>query len=451
MKRVVLSAALLWVGCTGEATVLDGGAAGAAGGRSQKGDRSGTIAPDLHRDVVHTALDVDLSTRTAVAHIQLAGSQSDTASFEAGGLRIDTVSDAGGPLAFEELDGWVHVQLREAGEAPEIDVAYAFQEQPGQAGLIAGGGSTVTWPTFCGNLFPCRSDPADGVRFTLALRGVPPGAVAIYPSELSVDVPAYTLAWAVGAYTCEDLGSTGAGTAVRVCWLPRGKTKALKGTRKLVAVMDWLETTLGPYAFGDEVATVAVDWGESGAGGMEHHPYWHVAVDEMDDPLTHAHEAAHGWFGAGVRIGCWEDFVLSEGTVSYLAARALGAAEGEGGEDWIWEGYRDELAATLEDEDRVVWPQTCGQVDLLRDGLFSNLVYMKGAFFYRALGQIVGPGTVDAILAELYKRRVGQAARMQDVLDLVREATGLDPTELADHWLRSLGDPFASSPIAPTH
>ena len=29
------------------------------------------------------------------------------------------------------------------------------------------------------------------------------------------------------------------------------------------------------------------------------------------------------------------------------------------------------------------WPETCGAVDLLSDGLFSNIVYMKGAFFWK--------------------------------------------------------------------
>ena len=48
----------------------------------------------------------------------------------------------------------------------------------------------------------------------------------------------------------------------------------------------------------------------------------------MNDEVTHAHEAAHGWFGDGIRLACWEDFVLSEGTVSYLSAHVLGQVAG---------------------------------------------------------------------------------------------------------------------------
>ena len=84
-------------------------------------------------------------------------------------------------------------------------------------------------------------------------------------------------------------------------------------------------------------------WGEGFYGGMEHHPYWHVASDAMDNEETHAHEAAHGWFGDGIRLRCLEDFVLSEGTVSYLAARSVGQIVGAEAEAKIWDGYRTEL------------------------------------------------------------------------------------------------------------
>jgi aminopeptidase N len=50
---------------------------------------------------------------------------------------------------------------------------------------------------------------------------------------------------------------------------------------------------------------------------MEHHPYWHVSGAQRN-LLVNAHEAAHGWFGDGVRPRCWEDEVVSEGVADYL-------------------------------------------------------------------------------------------------------------------------------------
>ena len=57
---------------------------------------------------------------------------------------------------------------------------------------------------------------------------------------------------------------------------------------------------------------------------MEHHPFVHIGSVAIGDEETNVHESAHGWFGDGIRIACWEDFVLSEGTVSATSpARAL--------------------------------------------------------------------------------------------------------------------------------
>src|SRR6185503_12144010 len=130
------------------------------------------------------------------------------------------------------------------------------------------------------------------------------------------------------------------------------------------------ETTYGDYAFGDSVAAVSADWGPGAYGGMEHHPFFHVAKDAFADPVVHAHEAAHGWFGDGVRIRCWEDFVLSEGTVSYLAAHALLDVLKETD---VWMSYQMRLDDAQANETlKIAWPDGCNQIDIIKDGLFSD-------------------------------------------------------------------------------
>ncbi len=437
MKHIIpLSALLLLAACAAEPEIAEGivGDDGAGGG---KADRV-TVEPDWNRDIVWTGLTIDLSELTGRASIQLEPDSSETASFQVAGLTIKAVSGDDGPLDYDRTGRDVHVDV---GRQTTLTIDYTLELQSANNGLLAGG-STVTWPYHCGNLYPCKSDPSDGMAFSLELTGVPDGMTAIYPRELTTDTAAYTLAWAVGEYTCEDLGQTDAGTTVRTCWLPKGKTRALKGTGKLLKSFDWLETHIGPYAFGDEVSAVAVVWGESDAGGMEHHPHWHVALDSMEDRVTQAHEAAHGWYGAGVRIRCWEDFVLSEGTVSYLSARAMAEVSPASVEEQIWADYREELELTLEDEDIIAWPDSCGEVDLLKDGLFSNIVYMKGAFFYKAVADEIGAETLDQVLSDFYMAGVGQARGMQEMLDAIEADTGFDPRPLADHWLRSKGNPW---------
>jgi aminopeptidase N len=248
-------------------------------------------------------------------------------------------------------------------------------------------------------------------------------------------------AFAVGAYTMVDLGTTSAGTHVAVYHFAGQDMAATTGTAYLKDAFDWYETNLGPYLYGDRAASIAVNWGPGAYGGMEHHPLWHVGSDSMSDPITHVHEAAHGWFGNGIRIRCWEDFVLSEGTVSYLQAHVTGAVRGQAAEDATWADMRAELMGAVAGGDGIAWPESCGQVDILRDGLFSSIPYMKGAFFYKAVEAQVGKPALVRALARFYRERKGQAAGMQDMLDTIRLETGFDPAALAQSWLRSRGIP----------
>ncbi len=380
-------------------------------------------------DIAATSLDVDLAQMTAVATIEL--ERNGNVALEVGGLDITRVTDNRGRRRFTITGG----KLRVSSVYSPLVVEYKFREQVNANGLLPGG-STVIWPYHCGNVFPCHSQPADGTTFSLALSGVPAGQTAVFPETIDAEAPPYMLAWAVGAYGKAHLGTTTDGTKIGVHWLPSGETAARTGTRRLVGVVDWLEQHIGPYSFGDSMAAVSVVWGEGLYGGMEHHPYFHVAKDAMNDEVTHAHEAAHGWFGDGVRLRCWEDFVLSEGTVSYLAARALGQVGGAAKEAAIWADYQDELTAAIAEGGAPAWPQGCNQLDIITDKLFTNLPYMQGAFFYKDVAAQVGADVLDGVIARFYQAHMNQPAGMQDMIDAIKADTGFDPKALVAARLR---------------
>lgn len=380
-------------------------------------------------NVAATHLDVDVATKRATATIEL--ERNGNVALEAGGLAIDEVRDDRGERRFRMLAG----KLRVSNVRGPLVVTYTFEQHSNADGLLPGG-STVIWPYFCGNLFPCHSQPSDGTAFTLSLDGVPANKTAVFPPSIDNDAPPYQIAWAVGAYTRMDLGTTTAGTKVSAYWLPGGETAARTGTKHLRDVFDWYERTLGPYSFGPEVASVSVVWGEGLFGGMEHHPFWHVAKDAMNDEVTHAHEAAHGWFGDGVRIRCWEDFVLSEGTVSYISARALAVTAGPTMEQKVWAEYKSELDAAIAEGGAPAWPRGCNQIDILEDNLFTDLPYMQGAFFYKDVAEQVGVEVLDGVIGRFYRAHRNQPAGMQDMLDAIKADTGFDATALATARLR---------------
>jgi aminopeptidase N len=164
---------------------------------------------------------------------------------------------------------------------------------------------------------------------------------------------------------------------------------------------------------------------------MEHHPFWHVARAALADESVLIHEASHGWFGDGIRLRCWEDFTLSEGTVSYLEAHVYGAVAGAAAEQSVWTGYAQELAALTP---QVVWPDSCGQVDVLT--IFNQGPYVRGAYFYKAVADHIGADVLDQVFRAFYQRWHGRAAGMSDMLTEIRNVSGWDATACADKWLR---------------
>lgn len=394
--------------------------------------------PNWERDVLSTSLDIDLASNHGVAVLSVAPGSAAGASFEVWGLTIASVTANDGPIPYRIDDGVLDLGLR-ADEGAEIRVDYRFARKDAADGVFSNG-TVLTWPYFCGNVFPCKSAPADGLTFELAVGGAPAGTSIVYPKSIAAEAPSYMAGWAVGDYATIDLGTTKHGRHVSVHHLPGEAAAASQGTAHLRQAFEWLEDTIGPYAFGDEVGSVSADWGAGAYGGMEHHPLWHVASFSIGDEEVHVHEAAHGWFGNGVRIACWEDLSLSEGATSYLTARAIEATAGKDAGNAVWTAYEALLDDVIATDDLVALPETCDEIDVLTD-LFNMVPYMKGAFFFRAVEGALGREKLDAALRSFYLARVGGAARMTDLLAHVEAETGFDPTPLADGWLRSLGRP----------
>ena len=387
---------------------------------------------DLQRDIVLTTLSFDVTAHTGHARIQLAASPTPGVAFEAGGLQITAAhDDATGAAVTVMMDASL-IHLAVPAAANTVDIDFSYQEHSPADFMGANAGYTLLWPYYCGNLYPCHSDPAHGSQYALSLTGVPSGMIAVYPPQIIANAPAYQLAWAVGDYASISLGTTTAGTHLTVHHFPADATRAQTGSAHLVAAFDWYEQTLGPYPFGSEAGSVEVAWPPGAYGGMEHHPLWHIGEAAIDDELTHMHEAAHGWFGDGIRIACWEDFVLSEGTVNYLASRAMGAVEGSAAEAAVWTRYN----ATPGGFALPAWPDSCHSVDVIRDHLFSSAPYIRGANFYRALENRIGRTMIDGVLRQFVTDHRGGAARLIDLLALVQRMSGYDPTDCAVAWLR---------------
>lgn len=437
-------------GGTGGTTTTSGGTGGTGGTTS-----TSSGAPDA-QDILTTDLALDLGKLTGTAKIVVWPARgTNMVSLEVKGLTLSEMTVGGATADYQITGGVAAIQVPDDSQPATIDVAYSFEARPssGFDGWMPDSGVSFLWPYFCSNLFPCNSSPDDGVTFTMEVTGHDPAMMAVYPASIPGDAPSYMPAVAVGDYKKKGLGKTTFGTAVSAYYFAEQEADMTAGTAHLVAVFDYYEKTYGAYSFGEESASVSAPWGPGAYGGMEHHPFVHVAFEDYASEEVHAHEAAHGWYGDGLRIACWEDFVLSEGTVTYMAAHALEKV----GAPSIWPEYVATLDAicTGVEVNTIALPDTCNEIDLLNDPLWSSVPYMKGACFYEDVADLLGQDVVDAALSEFYKAHVGGSARMNEMVDLLEsKATAAQKATIETYkteWLLTEACPVDYATRCGTH
>lgn len=274
------------------------------------GDTGGPPAiPDYDRKVDQHALVVDVSTLTTVQTITFASVPEDSGfTFDADGLEDLVVYDSGQHELNLVYNGEGKVDIGVPAGESVLTAEYSFPKRP--VSFFSGFFETDTmagtwlWYSEYGYLYLCRAEhPRNGSKFKLTVTGVPPEMTAVYPSEIPSDAPGYQIAFVYGAFTEHTIGTTSAGTVVKMWSLPGFEADALKGSANLVGYHNFYETTFDRYIFGRVVGGKTVDWNANATteyGGMEHHPFFDIEQYSVDNDMYWAHEDAHGWAGDGI-------------------------------------------------------------------------------------------------------------------------------------------------------
>jgi hypothetical protein len=88
----------------------------------------------------------------------------------------------------------------------------------------------------------------------------------------------------------------------------------------------------------------------------------------------------------------------------------------------------------------IALPDTCDAIDIAKHALGSAVPYMKGAFFLRQVAEAIGPDVLDEALGAFYRAHVGDAARMQELIDFIgsqTDAAGRTAIDELEHiWLK---------------
>lgn len=349
-------------------------------------------------------------------------------------------------------------QGHEAGESMtiEVDVVVPMATLgPSQVGFSVRNDAQgnpfhylVSWVGGCERFGPCDARPSVFAKYTFTVTH--PANLDVRCSGTITEVsdtetrcafdhdggPTYStfgLA-AYGAWTPTDKGTWG---SAKVTLYDRAQTgiEAAIVPAYHDGFVKFMESTFGPYPYGDElrVLTAPTYW-----SGFEH-PGNIVLDDQLAqpgsayaNPVAHVldHEIAHQWAGDETTIADTYDFVWKEAMAEYLA--------------YVYEDTVDPVVAA---KTASAWKQ-------FSNGSKFNLVPMEKPELFTYYGDVYGPGpmilfrqievlssraqVLDALKSVLGSPR---ALSVDEVLAALEAKTGLDLDAYAAAWVRGTGAP----------
>jgi aminopeptidase N len=263
-------------------------------------------------------------------------------------------------------------------------------------------------------------DEADGWR-TYHWRAKNPSTYGI-----SINVAPYKL-------LSEDYHSRYGNTiALRFWHLPQSEAKARALLKEFSLILDFFESTIGPYPFGDEKMGVV----ETPHLGMEHqtiNAYGNKYAKTMygyDELLQH--EFAHEYFGNQMTNANWDDMWLHEGLGSYMQPLYMQYLRG----DQEYFATLMKMRSTISNKAAMVsgTPRTGEEVYDPKRGGPGQDIYVKGALAMHALRALIGDDAFFGSVRQLvYGSAQPEAGKLlprygstREFIGFVNQASGRD-------------------------
>jgi aminopeptidase N len=230
-------------------------------------------------------------------------------------------------------------------------------------------------------------------------------------------------------------------------YLPGEKAKAEKLFAEFAPVLDFYESVVGPYPFGDEKVGV-VETPHLGLENQTVNAYGnnYAKAPEGFDWLFQ-HEFGHEWFANQLTAANWDDYWLHEGFEEYMQPLYGRWREGEGRYLTMMDAQRNKIenkaaivSGTVRTEEEVYETKLGGP---------GQDIYYKGAWMLHTLRWLIGDAAWGkAMRLEVYGRadprpgnfapRYGSTAEYEG---FVRQVTGRDYRWFFDVYLRSAALP----------
>ena len=238
-------------------------------------------------------------------------------------------------------------------------------------------------------------------------------------------------------------------------YLPGERAQAEALFAEFAPTLDFFESTIGPYPFGDEKVGVV----ETPHKGMEHQTInaygnAYAKAPEGFDWLFQ-HEFSHEWFGNQLTAGNWDDYWLHEGYGSYMQPFYGRWREGEARYAAMMATQRAGILNRVPIvRDRVVTEE---EVYEPSKGGPGNDIYVKGSWVLHTLRNLIGDRAfLDVTRLAVYGRtdpRPGnfqpRYASTREYEGFVRQVTGRDYRWFFNVYLRQAALPELIETRAP--
>ena len=201
----------------------------------------------------------------------------------------------------------------------------------------------------------------------------------------------YGIALTLGPYqllTAPYRSRYGNSVPMQLWYLPANRAKAEALFTEFAPTLDFFETMIGPYPFGDEKVGVV----ETPHLGMEHQTInaygngYGRSIEGFDQIFQH--ELSHEWFGNQMTAGDWDDYWLHEGFAQYMQPLYGRWREGEA-------RYAAMMAATrgrIENRAPMISGQSRTEEEVYepKNGGPGPDIYYKGAWVLHTLRGLIG-------------------------------------------------------------
>jgi alanyl aminopeptidase len=380
---------------------------------------------------------------------------------------------SGGEFMGLQLDsaigpGIATISIRYHGKLDETAIAGPYRNKVAEDWYAF----TTFTPIDARRAFPCFDEPRFKTPWEISIRikrtdkafsnarqlseTEEPNGMKLVRFAPTVPLAAEVVAFCVGPFDVYEGAPAGHGTPIRIISAKGQRERSKLAAQATVDVLPRLEAYTGiPYPYGklDHVAVPEFKFGAVENVGMITYKASALLLSPVDNETEksrrirglQAHEIGHQWFGDMVTQATWDDVWLSEGFATWFSAKVMDQEQPAARKLLASVAARERIMATdAGPRTRPVRLEMHSRKDT--DGVYSQIVYQKGAAILVMLDGWLGEDRVRAGLHEYLKAHQFANA---STADLESAIDGSKP--VLDSFLNQTGIPSIRTRCSDAH